>query len=151
MSARVYIHWVAGTWAVTADGIALLDKAPRVLLRDVAFVIDPVGIELSRARGKRKTHAWAVGERIRWDSEVDERDPVVFASLLWHPVTYRPREGDEHFGVLEVGGAKLHTLEGAEYLDADLERDRYTGTARISGPRYGLTERRKVQQYGGIR
>lgn len=145
MTERVYIHWVAGTWAVTADGIALLDKAPRVLLRDVAFVIDPVGLGLSRARGKRKTHAWAVGERIAED------ELVLLELRLWHPVTYRPREGDEHFGVLEVGGAKLHTLRGAEYLDADLERDRFTGTARISGPRYGLTERRKVQQYGGIR
>lgn len=148
MPELVFVHWApGGLWIVTRDAMELVERVPRVILKDVRFVIDPVGIELSRKSGKRKTHAWAVGERIRWDSDVDERDPLVFGELVWHLLTYRPRRGDDHFGVLEDG--ELTALAGADYMDADLEADHCV--ARIAGPQWGATERRYVQQYGGVR
>lgn len=148
-SGEAWLHW-AGLWILTPDGVSpVLHRAERILLQNVRFVIDPVGLELTRERGKRKTHAWAVGEHVRWDSEVDERDPMVWGALEWHPLTYRPRRGDEHFGVLLAD--KLVPISGALYLDADLGGDVATATARISGPRVGHTERRRVQQYGGRR
>ena len=148
-SGPVWLHW-AGLWILTPDGLSpVLHRAERILLREVRFVIDPVGLELTRERGKRKTHAWAVGEHVRWDSEVDEREPMVWGALEWQPLTYRPRRGDEHFGVLVAD--ELNPITGADYLDADLGRDPATATARISGPQWGETERRRVQQYGGRR
>lgn len=145
----VWIHWSQGFWLVTRDGMDLIEKAPRVLLRDVRLVIDPLGLEISRETGKRKTHAWAVGHRVLWGSGIDERDPLVWAALEWQPLVYRPRRGDDHFGVLAAD--ELVAISGADYLDADLERDRWSGTARIAGPRFGETDRRRVQQYGGRR
>ena len=134
MSDPVWIHWNAGLWLLTTDGLELLEKVPRVVLRDVRFVIDPVGLELTRASGKRKTHAWAIGERVDWTP-----NPAI-AQLAWHPLAYRPRSGDDHFAIRGGG-----PLEGADFLEADGE------TAQVAGPRYGPTEHRRVQQYGGTR
>ena len=147
---EVWIHWSQGLWLVTTDGMDLIEKTPRVLLRDVHLVIDPLGLEISRETGKRKTHAWAVGHRVLWGSGIDERDPMVWAALEWQPLVYRPRRGDDHFGI-PAGNESwdVVTISGALYLDADLERDCWTGAARIAGPRFGETERRHVQQYGG--
>lgn len=151
--AEVWIHWSQGQWLVTSDGMDLIEKSARVILRDVRFVIDPLGLQLSRARGRRKTHAWAVGERIRWDSEVDEREPMVFGRLEWFLLRYLPRHGDDHFSVeSDAAPTGIYTLQGADYLDADLDaNDRWSSVARIAGPRFGETERLRVQQYGGVR
>lgn len=154
-SGPVWLHW-AGLWILTPDGLSpVLHRAERILLREVRFVIDPVGLELTRERGKRKTHAWAVGEHVRWDSELDEREPMVWGRLRWQSLIYRPRRGDDHFQIEDDGprdqdGTRRRWwLEGADYLDADHEGG--VGVARIAGPRFGDTERRRVQQYGGRR
>lgn len=143
---ETWIHWSQGAWLVTSDGITLIDKAPRVVLRDVRFVIDPVGLEISRATRKAKTHAWAIGEAVDWTPD------LTITQIAWHPLTYRPRHGDDHFGILSVGGDELATLEGAKFLEAELDADDgWSPIARISGPLFGETERRRVQQYGGRR
>ena len=134
----VWLHW-AGLWILTPDGLGpVLAREKRIVLRDVRFVIDPLGFSISRQTGKRKTHAWAVGEQVDWTPNPE------IAQVAWHPIAYRPRSGDDHF-TIRGGGA----LEGAQYLVADHE-----GTepiASVSGPHYGDTERRRVQQYGGVR
>ena len=142
MSDPVWIHWNAGLWLLTSDGLELLEKVPRVVLRDVRFVIDPVGLELSREQDKRKTHAWAIGEPIAWRSSDVNSD-----GLVWHPLIYWPRRGHDHFSIHppDVDETFHAWLEGADFLEADGE------TAQVAGPRYGPTERRRVQQYGGTR
>lgn len=150
MSDPVWIHWNAGLWLLTSDGLELLEKVPRVVLRDVRFVIDPVGLELSRAQGKRKTHAWAIGEPIAWRSSDVNSD-----GLVWYPLIYWPRHGHDHFAIrdeigtgegIDVVDGTFHAwLKGADFLEADGE------TAQVAGPRYGPTEHRRVQQYGGTR
>ena len=141
MADRVWIHWNAGAWLLTSDGMNRLDAVPRIVLRDVRFVIDPVGLALTWASGKRKTHAWAVGEAVCWKA-----DDLNAEGLVWLELAYKPRHGHENFAIRGGG-----SLEGADFLDADLEIDCYTATARIAGPRYGSTEHRRVQQYGGMR
>lgn len=133
---EVWIHWAGGLWMLTSDGINLVDKAPRVLLRDVRFVIDPVGVEIARNRKKRKTHAWAVGTR----ADLEE----LATTRVWLAVNYHPLQGDDNFHLM---GA---SLSGADWLDAFLTVDQF-GAANIVGPRYGETEHRRVQQYGGRR
>jgi hypothetical protein len=136
--AEVWLHW-AGLWILTPDGLGpVLHRAERIVLQTVRFVIDPVGLELTRERGKRKTHAWAIGEQVDWTP-----DPAL-AQIAWHPLDYRPRSGDDHF-TIRGGGP----LEGADFLEAELLNG--NPIARVSGPRYGKTERRRVQQYGGRR
>ena len=137
---RVWIHWVQGAWVVTPDGMSpVIESTERIVLRDVTFVIDPIGIGISRRTGKAKTHAWAIGERVEWTP-----DPSL-TQIVWHPLAYRPRSGDDHF-TIRGGGP----LEGVQYLEATLNANGKP-IARVSGPRYGETERRRVQQYGGIR
>lgn len=133
---EVWIHWSQGLWLVTTDGMDLIEKVPRVVLRGVRFVIDPVGLKISRETGKRKTHAWAAGEPVEWTP-----DPTL-TQLAWHPLDYRPRRGDESF---HLGGQAVF---GAKYLEAFLI-DGWDATALIAGPYFGETERRQVQQYGG--
>lgn len=146
MNEEVWIHWSQGAWLVTSDGLELIDKARRVVLRDVRFVIDPVGLEISRTTGKAKTHAWAVGEVVDWTPN------LTLTQLAWHPLTYRPRRGDDHFGILNLESGELATLEGVKFLEAELDADDgWSPIARISEPRFGDTERRRVQQYGGRR
>lgn len=139
MADPVYLHW-ARLWILTPDGLSpVLAREERVVLRDVRFVIDPVGLAISRNTGKRKTHAWAIGTPIAWEAA-----DVNAEGLAWLELAYRPRSGDDHFTVRGAG-----PLEGADYLDAD--HDRGQAVARIAGPRFGETERRQVQQYGGRR
>ncbi len=128
---EVWIHWTMGNWYMTKDGIALIGFAPEVTLKDVRFVIDPEGIERMRVRGKRSTCAWAVGERI-------DNEPVPDGEILM--IGFRPAF-DDHF---HVGGVNV---SGCEYLYATLTPEGRSKAACM-GPRYGETERRKVQQYG---
>ena len=145
MADPVYLHW-ARLWILTPDGLSpVLARVERVVLRDVRFVIDPVGLAISRNTGKRKTHAWAIGERVDWTPNPE------LAQLAWHPLVYRPRRGDDHFGIPEGHESwEVVPISGADYLEAGHERDG-SPVARIAGLRFGPTERRRVQQYGGRR
>ena len=145
MADPVYLHW-AGLWILTPDGLGpVLESSQRVVLRDVRFVIDPVGLAISRNTGKRKTHAWAFGERV----EIEEGEPWNPERLVWFELTYRPRRGDDHFGLRTE--RSFWSLKGAGFLDADLKPDGWTPFARVLLPVYGETERRQVQHYGGRR
>ena len=131
----VWIHHATGVWYVTRDGMSLIERAQEVAMRHVRFVIDPVGIERARARGKKSTCAWAVGERI------DPSAPVPGGGLL--SLKFSPAIHD-HF---QVNGARISGC-GYLYVTLGLEGE---PRATIMLPEYGDTERRKVQQYGGIR
>lgn len=131
---EVWIHWNAGEWLVTSDGLHLLEKARELALAHVRFVIDPVGLELMRERRRRTTCAWAIGQR------VDPRFEVRFGGAI-HRIEFLPAR-DDHFQVL---GARV---SGCRYLYATLGLDGEPRAACMT-PHYGDTERRKVQQYGG--
>ncbi len=131
----VWIHHATGVWYVTRDGIELIERAQEVALKNVRFVIDPVGIERVRERGKKSTCAWAIGERI------DPNDPALRGEI-W-PLTFRPAIHDHFF----VNGASISGV-GYLYVTLGLEGE---PRAAIMLPQYGDTERRKVQQYGRIR
>ena len=132
---EVWIHHATGVWYVTRDGIALIERAQEVAMRRVRFVIDPVGIERARARGKKSTCAWAIGERM------DPKDYVPrggMFSLKFGPAIH------DHF---EANGARISGC-GYLYVTLGLEGE---PRAALMHPEYGDTERRKVQQYGRAR
>lgn len=131
--ADVWIHWAQGKWLVTDDGMNLIDKVDTVTLRDVSFVVDPVGWQISKRRGVRKSHAWAVGQRC--DPSVVYGEP--------EPLGYHPTESNQ----FKVDGVPV---AGAAFMVAML-LDKWYPVAAVKGPRYGATEQRRVQQYGGIR
>lgn len=131
----VWIHWATGFWYVTNDGMHVVEKVQEVALVDVRFVIDPVGLDRMRARGKRSTCAWAIGARF------DPGAPVPDGGLL--SLKFFPGV-DDHF--FSLGGR----VSGCGYLYATIGLDGQARTA-IMAPVYGDTERRRVQQYGGVR
>lgn len=134
--AEVWIHHATGVWYVTRDGIELIDRAEEIAMQHVQFVIDPVGIERARTRGKKSTCAWAVGQRI---------DPRMFddGRIGWERLHFRPAV-DDHF---HVNGGRISGC-GYLYVALGLEGEPH---ATIMLPEYGDTERRQVQQYGKIR
>ena len=133
--ADVWIHWAGGKWCVTHDAINLIEKVDEIALREVRFVVDPLGLQLARQRGKRKSHAWAVGEHVA--------RPMLYGPMM--PLEYHPRLSDQ----FTVGG---EPVTGAAYLLATLlPPDNWLGIAAVSDPRFGPTEQRRVQQYGGTR
>lgn len=134
--ADVWIHHATGVWYVTRDGIELIERTQEVALRHVRFVIDPVGIERARARGKKSTCAWAIGQRVDVQFGGFGLNPI-------HRIQFLPAR-DDHFQVL---GARV---SGCGYLYATLGLDGEPRAA-CAMPHYGNTERRNVQQYGGIR
>lgn len=132
----VWIHWAKGFWYVTKDGMDVVDKVQEVALVDVRFVIDPVGLDRMRARGKRSTCAWAIGQRTDPSWDVPRQGEIQRLDFL-------PAR-DDHFYVL--GGR----VSGCRYLYATIGLDGVSRTACLF-PEYGDTERRRVQQYGGVR
>lgn len=132
----VWIHHATGVWYVTRDGIELIERTHEVALKNVRFVIDPVGIERARSREKKSTCAWAVGERLSPQYEI-------VGSRDFHRVEFEPARHD-HF---QVNGARV---SGCAYLYALLGTEGEARTGCVQ-PEYGDTERRKVQQYGRIR
>ena len=137
MSDRVWIHYhTAGFYYLTPDGLHEIERARVVVLRDVEFIIDPLGQEGAKRREKITTHAWAVGDRVLIDESFDE------AQL--QKLHYDWRSDDEFSVTFE--GTKLE-IRGAEELIADVGPENKC-IAWVVNPILGQAERRRVQQYG---
>ena len=76
----VWLHHSGTFWYVTDDGLHAVDRVEAIVLREVRFIIDPVGQERGRRLRRKVTHAWAVGERC--DGPV-ERGGILPLSYQW--------------------------------------------------------------------
>ena len=131
--AEVWLHHNPGFWYVTRDGMNDPECVKEIWLRDVRFVIDPVGEERARQASRRVTYAWARGIRIA------PRDDDFGLSC---GIALDPHSGfiaAELFDKPEVLGAVF----GHFSLAPDL-----SGLCNLWLWEKGRAERRRVQQYG---
>ena len=132
---EVWLHHLRGDgiafWYVTRDGLSGPRRVREMAVRDVRFVIDPVGQERARRRRRPTTHAWAIGTPFMASGQPEG---VVRVRYQW----WR----SDHFTMED------RPVRGCWQLFVGCEEDG-TALAYGAGPIFGDTERRNVQQYGG--
>lgn len=138
MPSEVWLHYAhAGAssfWYVTSDGLHVIDRVAEIALRDARFIIDPIGQERARRLNRRVTHAWAVGTwEVGTPFEADDQPFVTRVSYQWWRSTEFTMDD--------------RPVRGAAMLFLGREPDG-APVAYGYSPRFGITERANVQQYG---
>lgn len=150
-----WAHWSPGVWYVTEDGtsgVAVL-KGERLILYDVAFIIDPAGQAHTIETGDRTTHCWARAQSAVWEGQqVKGRSTAASrGSIPPRPdgvvrVAYHPRDNPDVCGAI-YGDAFDEPLRGCRALYLELD-DAGFPLAWADFPYEGKAERLRVQQYG---